>query len=65
MDLSFGTSEIYSLRAVNEVLFSYSVMFDKEWDFAKGGKPPGTCERDMLDSSVFPQVRLSCSRRGG
>jgi len=29
------------LRTANEVLFSYSVMFDKEWDFVKGGKLPG------------------------
>jgi len=32
------------LRTANEVLFSYSVMFDEEWDFAKGGKLPGICE---------------------
>jgi len=33
------------LETANEVLFSYSVMFDKDWDFAKGGKLPGICER--------------------
>lgn len=32
------------LRTANEVLLSYSVMFDKEWDFVKGGKLPGICE---------------------
>jgi hypothetical protein len=32
------------LGTANEVLFSYSVMFEKEWDFAKGGKLPGIRE---------------------
>ena len=32
------------LRTANEVLFSYSVLFEKEWDFVKGGKLPGFCE---------------------
>jgi len=44
------------LRTANEVLFSYSVMFDKEWDFVKGGKLPGMCECGMLTSSVFPRA---------
>lgn len=41
------------LRTANEVLFSYSVMFDKEWDFVKGGKLPGICECGALGSSAF------------
>jgi hypothetical protein len=32
------------LGTANEVLFSYSVMFDNGWDFVKGGKLPGICE---------------------
>jgi len=42
------------LRAANEVLFSYSVMFDKEWDFVKGGKLPGICECRASIPSGFP-----------
>lgn len=41
------------LETANEVLFSYSVMFDKDWDFAKGGKLPGICECCTVISSVF------------
>ena len=41
------------LKTANEVLFSYSVMFDEEWDFVKGGKLPGICECNILTSSVF------------
>jgi len=41
------------LRTANEVLFSYSVMFDKDWDFVKGGKLPGICECSPSTSSVF------------
>lgn len=36
------------LKTANEVLFSYSVMFDKDWDFVKGGKLPGICECDTV-----------------
>jgi len=39
------------LRTANEVLFSYSVMFDKEWDFVKGGKLPGICKCSASTSS--------------
>lgn len=44
------------LKTANEVLFSYSVMLDKEWDFVKGGKLPGICECGAIISSVFPRV---------
>lgn len=33
-----------SLSTADEVLFSYSVMFEQGWDFVKGGKLPGICE---------------------
>ena len=39
-----------SLATANEVLFSYSVMFDEEWDFVKGGKLPGICKCGSLTS---------------
>ena len=41
------------LKPANEVLFSYSVMFDKDWDFVKGGKLPGICECGTVISSVL------------
>ena len=45
------------LKTANEVLLSYSVMFDKDWDFVKGGKLPGICECDTrVISSVLPRL---------
>lgn len=41
-----GPPEFYAgLRTAKEALISYSVMFEKEWDFVKGGKLPGICEQ--------------------
>ena len=42
-----------SLKTANEVLFSYSVMFDQDWDFVKGGKLPGVCKCGAAISSRF------------
>ena len=53
------------LKTANEVLFSYSVMFDNGWDFVKGGKLPGICEYGTVVSSGFPRIWLLYSRRGG
>jgi hypothetical protein len=41
------------LKTAKEVLFSYSVMFDKEWDFVKGGKLPGICECGSFTAPIF------------
>lgn len=32
------------LSVANEVLTSYSVMFEEDWDWVKGGKLPGQCK---------------------
>ena len=40
------------LKTANEVLFSYSVMFDEDWDFVKGGKLPGLCKFGLIALSV-------------
>lgn len=33
------------LSEAKEVLFGYSVLFQEDWDWAKGGKLPGICKR--------------------
>ena len=46
------------LKTANEVLFSYSVMFDEDWDFVKGGKLPGICKCGLVALSVFSRAQL-------
>lgn len=41
------------LSTANEVLTSYSVMFESDWDWVEGGKLPGQC-RISLNKSNFP-----------
>ena len=53
------------LRTAKEVIFSYSVMFDEEWDFVKGGKLPGICECGTSTTRMSSQAPAPCSRRGG
>lgn len=54
--LSGPTEFQTKLSTASEVLFSYSVMFDKEWDFVKGGKIPGICEYKTHALPVFSRV---------
>ncbi len=43
----------FDLDNAKEVTFSYSVLFEDDFDFNKGGKLPGVCECFMLLSGIF------------
>ena len=40
------------LESATEVLFSYRLMFEEEWEWVKGGKLPGMCQYRNLKGLI-------------
>ena len=51
------------LESANEVVMSYRVMFEDEWEWVKGGKIPGICEFVSISDGNWSDEML-CSRWG-
>lgn len=47
----------YRLESAAEAFFSYRVMFEEEWEWAKGGKLPGICKNSNLPCLIMPHLR--------
>ena len=43
--LSGPTAFAKRLETAKEAIFSYRLMLQKDWEWVKGGKLPGICER--------------------
>jgi len=61
--LSGPTNFSQSLKTASEVIFSYRMMLQDEWEWVKGGKLPGACKFCDLASVFASPPDSSCSWR--